>query len=53
MKQALANGLKESFTLHDLKAKGVSDHDKKASGHKTKKMHAVYDRKRGVVAPTK
>lgn len=53
MKQALANGVNESFTFHDIKAKGVTDHDKKASGHETKKMRAVYDRNPGVVAPTK
>ena len=36
------------FTFHDLKAKGVSDFDgdkKKASGHKSDAMVAVYDRK--------
>lgn len=53
MRQALTERLKERFTFHDIKAKGVTDHDKKASGHKTKKMQAVYDRKPGVVAPTK
>lgn len=29
--------LKESFTYHDIKAKGVTDHDSKASGHRKKK----------------
>ncbi len=53
IRQALNKGLSERFTFHDIKAKGVSDHDKKASGHKTKKMQAVYDRKPGVTAPTK
>ncbi len=37
--------LKESFNFHDLKAKGVTDHETKASGHKSKKMQAIYDRK--------
>lgn len=37
--------LTESFNFHDLKAKGVTDHETKASGHKTKKMQAIYDRK--------
>jgi len=38
----------ERFTFQDLKAKGVSDFDgdkKKASGHKSDSMVAVYDRK--------
>jgi integrase len=46
----------ETFHFHDLKAKGVSDFDgdkMKASGHKSLKMVAVYDRKVEVVAPTK
>ena len=39
----------ESFTFHDLKAKGVSDFEgdkKKASGHKSEAMVRIYDRKR-------
>ena len=38
----------ESFTFHDLKARGVSDFEgnkQDASGHKTASMVAVYDRK--------
>lgn len=50
---ALKNGLKESFTLHDVKAKGVTDHAKNASGHKTKKMEAVYNRKPGITESTR
>lgn len=50
MRQTMDKGLKQRFTPQDIKAKGVSDHDKKASGHKTKKMQAVYDRKPDVVA---
>lgn len=53
MNKALAEGLKERFTFHDIKAKGVSDHDSKASGHRTKKMQAVYDRKPGVTPSTR
>lgn len=37
--------LTESFNFHDLKAKGVTDHETKASGHKNRKMQAIYDRK--------
>jgi len=39
----------EWFTFHDLKSKGVSDFKgdkKRASGHKSEKMVAIYDRKR-------
>jgi integrase len=53
MHKAMESGLKEWFTLHDVKAKGISDHSTKASGHKTKKMQAVYDRKPSVTPATK
>ena len=53
MNLALGSGLKERFTYHDVKAKGVSDHAKKAGGHKSKKMAAVYDRKPDVMEPTR
>jgi integrase len=53
MREAVKQGLKERFTFHDIKAKGVSDHDTKASGHRTKKAQAVYDRKPGITAPTR
>ncbi len=53
MARAVEKGLKERFTFHDLKAKGVSDHTEKASGHRSKKMQAVYDRKPGVTKPTR
>ena len=46
----------ETFHFHDLKAKGVSDFEgdkMKASGHKSLKMVAVYDRKIETVDPTK
>ena len=47
MKKAELKGV-ERFTFQDLKAKGVSDFEgdkKKASGHKSEAMVAVYDRK--------
>lgn len=50
---AMKNGLLERFTFHDIKARGVTDHADKASGHKSKKMQAVYDRKPGTVTPTR
>jgi len=53
MREALKQGLKERFTFHDIKAAGVSDHETKASGHRTKKAAAVYDRKPGIVSPTR
>lgn len=43
------------FTFHDLKAKGVSDVDgdkQAASGHKSARMVAVYDRKKKKVKAT-
>ena len=45
--------LKESFTFHDIKAKGVTDHATKASGHRSKKMLAVYDRKPDIINATR
>jgi integrase len=43
--KALDSGLAESFTFHDIKAKGVTDHDMENAGlHKSKKMQAVYER---------
>ena len=53
MKKALANGLKERFNFHDIKAKGVSDHKHKHSGHKSAAMKAVYDRKLDKVEGTR
>lgn len=49
-------GMVMDWTLHDLKAKGVSDFegDKHlASGHQTPQMTAVYDRKVGEVDSTR
>ena len=51
-----APALKERFTFHDIKAKGVSDAvgDKQAaSGHKTRAMVETYDRKMAEVGPTR
>jgi integrase len=51
--KALEGGLTESFNFHDLKAKGVTDHTEKASGHRSKKMQAVYDRKPSLIDATR
>ncbi|MBL4799311.1 MAG: hypothetical protein JKY50_18050 [Oleispira sp.] len=51
--KALENDLTESFNFHDLKAKRVTDHSEKASGHKSKKMQAVYDRKPNLIEATR
>lgn len=56
MAKALKNGLQEKYTMHDLKAKGVSDFEgdkQAASGHKTSAMVAVYDRKKPEVDSTR
>lgn len=54
MKTALSEGaivlgttkvLGERFTFHDIKAKGVSDHENHHSGHKSERMKDVYIRK--------
>ncbi len=55
IKIAVERGLKERFTLHDLKRKGVSDFqgDKlAASGHRSPQMLQVYDVLPATVAPT-
>jgi hypothetical protein len=36
--------LETSFTFHDLKATGISDHESKHGGHRSEKMRKVYDR---------
>lgn len=56
MRKAKESGLAEGFTFHDLKAKGVSDFDgdkTKASGDKSARMAAVYDRKVEEIEATK
>ena len=45
--------IKESFTFHDLKAKGVTDHKNNASGHKTKKAQAIYIGKLSEISATR
>lgn len=45
--------LKESFNFHDLKAKGITDHETKHGGHRSKKMEAVYDRKPEIIKATR
>ena len=41
------------FTFHDIKAKGVTDHETRASGHNSDRMKSVYIRKGDVVQATK
>lgn len=45
MEKALKRGLKERFTFHDLKARGVTNHPTQHSGHKSERMKSVYVRK--------
>lgn len=61
-KQAMTKGLEidgeivrleKSYNFHDIKAKGVTDHETKESGHRSPKMKAVYDRKPSLVKPTR
>ena len=58
MRKVMRKGLlKERFTFHDLKAKGISDFEGEggkqlAGGHKSAAMTAVYDRKRKKVDAT-
>lgn len=37
--------LTATFTFHDLKAKGITDHKSNASGHRTEKAKKVYIRR--------
>ena len=56
MKKAVREAGIRSFTFHDIKAKGVSDFEgdkAKASGYKSLRMVAVYDRKIETVDPTR
>jgi integrase len=48
--KADAAGL-DSWTFHDLKAKGVTDQERPDAGHLSPKMRAVYDRKGRPVMP--
>ena len=45
MAKAKSMGLKESFTFHDLKARGYSLMKEQYAGHKSAAMHKVYNRK--------
>lgn len=54
IKRALTAGLTQRFSLHDLKAKGVTDTEgdkQTASGHRTRQMVDVYDRLPAIVKP--
>jgi hypothetical protein len=50
MRDWVAKG-NERFTFHDLKASGYSDQKKQDAGHRSEKMHRVYNRKLRVVEP--
>ncbi|WP_299945874.1 hypothetical protein [uncultured Microbulbifer sp.] len=45
--------LTETFTFHDIKAKGITDHKNNEGGHRSKKMEAVYNRKARVIPATR
>ncbi len=56
MAKAMEKGLKERFTFHDLKAKGVTDFDgnkQEAAGHKSAQTAEVYNRKPGKTTSTR
>lgn len=56
MHKAVEKGLRERFTFHDLKAKGISDFEgdkQKAAGHRSAKVADAYNRKVETVDPTK
>ncbi|MHA7918265.1 tyrosine-type recombinase/integrase [Alloalcanivorax xenomutans] len=44
MDKALEGDLKERFTFHDLKAKGLTDDTEHWAGHKSERMRQVYQR---------
>ena len=48
-----SSGKDKKFTFHDIKAKGVSDHDLNENGHKSEKAKDVYMRKTKEVKATK
>lgn len=50
MRKAEAHGI-ERFTYHDLKSAGYSDQEVQWAGHKSAKMHKVYNRRLRVVEP--
>lgn len=56
MRSAVDRGLKERFTFHDLKAKGVTDFDgdkQHAAGHRSAKVAQDYNRKPELVPSTR
>lgn len=52
IEKAEKRGLKERFTFHDIKARGVTNHPTQHSGHKSERMKAVYVRKAPQVTAT-
>lgn len=50
--KASDQGLKERFTFHDIKARGVTNHPTQHSGHKSERMKSVYVRKAQQVTAT-
>ncbi len=50
--KALKRGLKERFTFHDIKARGVTNHPTQHSGHKSERMKSVYVRKAPKISAT-
>jgi len=50
MAKAVAQGV-ERFTFHDLKSAGYSDQQVQWAGHKSERMHRVYNRRLRVVDP--
>lgn len=53
MGRAMEAGLKDRFTFHDLKAKGVTDHAEQWAGHRSERMRQVYVRKAREVQATR
>jgi integrase len=50
MAKAVAQGI-ERFTFHDLKSAGYSDQKIQWAGHKSERMHRVYNRRLRVIDP--
>lgn len=53
MDECIRRGMKERFSFHDFKAKGITDHTENYGGHRDRKMQAVYNRKPKPRAPTR
>ncbi|WP_172807230.1 hypothetical protein [Endozoicomonas ascidiicola] len=45
--------MKRNWNFHDLKAKGITDHEELISGHKTLSAKQVYIRKTMIVKGTR